>query len=292
MIITCPNCHTKYQVAQKTIGSAGRKVMCASCNQPWRAIAEFEQSEKPFPKPKLVEEPKLVEKDDDHLFDEKDEAELDANFENQEKLTKEKTNIIAQNNKRAEDKEVNKKDLKKDLKKEKEAQSDFTQSKQQKEMQKRQNAIAKKFPLRRFRQNFRYFVFFVLFAIIVGGFTFRTSIVRVVPQFAPIYEIIGLKINIFGLEFKDVKTLRSHNDGVDKMLISAKISNVTKKIQEVPMVVVSILDKNNVSLLQWNVSPKLNEIGAGESINFETQLNLIPVGANQVKLAFSNEWYD
>jgi len=36
MIITCPHCQTKYQVAYEAIGSAGRKVQCAQCRQAWQ----------------------------------------------------------------------------------------------------------------------------------------------------------------------------------------------------------------------------------------------------------------
>ncbi|MCS6758140.1 MAG: zinc-ribbon domain-containing protein [Candidatus Devosia euplotis] len=33
MIISCPHCQTKYQVTYEAIGSAGRKVQCAHCQQ-------------------------------------------------------------------------------------------------------------------------------------------------------------------------------------------------------------------------------------------------------------------
>lgn len=36
MIITCPHCQTKYQIAYRAIGSAGRKVQCCYCQQAWR----------------------------------------------------------------------------------------------------------------------------------------------------------------------------------------------------------------------------------------------------------------
>src|SRR5688572_5800721 len=36
MIITCPHCQTKYQVTYEAIGSAGRKVQCAHCQEAWQ----------------------------------------------------------------------------------------------------------------------------------------------------------------------------------------------------------------------------------------------------------------
>ena len=35
MIITCPHCQTRYQVTYEAIGSTGRKVQCAHCQQAW-----------------------------------------------------------------------------------------------------------------------------------------------------------------------------------------------------------------------------------------------------------------
>jgi len=36
MIITCPHCQTKYQIAYRAIGATGRKVQCCYCQQAWR----------------------------------------------------------------------------------------------------------------------------------------------------------------------------------------------------------------------------------------------------------------
>ncbi len=35
MIITCPSCHTKFEIAPSALGSAGRTVRCSSCGARW-----------------------------------------------------------------------------------------------------------------------------------------------------------------------------------------------------------------------------------------------------------------
>ncbi|MEI7669680.1 MAG: zinc-ribbon domain-containing protein, partial [Pseudomonadota bacterium] len=56
MIITCPECNTRYTVPENAFGDTGRDFRCTNCDYNW-----YEPS--PFQKPKeLVEEkPKIVE---------------------------------------------------------------------------------------------------------------------------------------------------------------------------------------------------------------------------------------
>ncbi len=308
MIITCPNCHTKYQIAQKAIGSAGRKVMCASCNQPWQAIAESENEVRP--KPKLVETKSddVGTQDDDKLFDIADEAALDDEFVKEERALKETTaNVKAGvelpsdkniDKRRAEDKQDssalpqnNEKAKTKKVKQPIQAsEAGFTKSKRQKAMQRRQNEKAKKLPFWRAKQNARFFMVFTLLAIIIGGGYFKTDIVRVFPQMAVLYEAFGQEVNVFGLEFSDVKTIRSISDGNERMEISAKISNITKSLVDVPIVIVSIVDVDDNILMQWGATPAVQTLEAGETISFKTQLNTAPVGSKSVNLSFAEEW--
>ncbi|MCA3254352.1 MAG: zinc-ribbon domain-containing protein, partial [Alphaproteobacteria bacterium] len=37
MIIACPSCGKRYQLADSAIGPEGRKVRCAACGETWHA---------------------------------------------------------------------------------------------------------------------------------------------------------------------------------------------------------------------------------------------------------------
>ncbi len=300
MIITCPNCHTKYQIAQKAIGSAGRKVMCASCNQPWQAVAESKNKARPKPKLVEVKSDDIGAKDDDKLFSGVDEEALDDEFAKEESALKE--NIADTENsvelssdkntdkRRVEDKIENKAKTRKEKQLARENEADFVKSKRQKEMRRRQNEKAKKLPFWRAKQNARFFMVFTLLAIILGGSFFKTDIVRFFPQMVVLYEALGQEINIFGLEFSDVKTTRSVNDGNERMEISAKISNITKAQVDVPVIIVSIVDGDDNILMQWGATPVVQSLEAGETISFKTQLNTAPIGSKSVSLSFAEEW--
>lgn len=49
MIITCPNCATRYQVPGASFNETGRKVRCQSCRFIWHAVPDAAPSEPPVP---------------------------------------------------------------------------------------------------------------------------------------------------------------------------------------------------------------------------------------------------
>lgn len=278
MIITCPNCQTRYQVAQKAIGSAGRKVQCAHCQQSWQAIAEEELQEDS--KPELEEAAKTPSTNpDDQMFDADTEAELDEVFEREQ-------NQVGSDMDEPSDQDAEEADPE-NISTENDS-DPALQKKRHKAMLRRQMDLAKKFPLSRVRRMARIVGAVLLSVIIVGGVYFRTGIVRAVPDLAGVYSSIGLGVNIVGLEFTEVQTLRALKDGTDVMVVSARIRNVVGRQVAVPAIVVSILDENGTSLLNWSVTPLARAIGPGEFVDFETELNSAPQGAETVELAFAN----
>ncbi len=286
MIITCPNCQTRYQVGANTIGSVGRKVLCASCNRSWQAHAEQEADR--IKKPQLVDVNSKFEAQDydDKLFNDADEAALDDKFAKEEQTIKEE-----EIEPKAEEKVIKRRSEDKKTKKvEENENSDFAKSKRQKDMQHRHKTKAKNLPLSRIKHNTQYFMMFILLSVILGGFVFKNNIVRIIPQMAVLYELVGIDVNIFGLEFNDVKTTRSINDAQEKMSITAKISNITNEPIKVPVIIVTILGANNEKLLQWGATPSVQMIGRGETIEFKTQVNSAPFGSTSVSLSFAEKW--
>lgn len=293
MIISCPNCHTRYQLAEHAIGSAGRKVSCAQCQESWHAIPEADAP--PPTKPVLVPDPDP--QDPDKLFSAEEEAELDADFEeaagngvgeddNDEDDTPAKPEIESYSIadiKNAGAETSNESDpasladkIDAGLK-----------GKRLQAMKRRHLALAKKLPLGRVRSGMR-LVLLILFALLVGsGIIFRTEIVRVVPDMAGVYAGIGLSVNVIGLDFENVETLRTMQNGVDVMLVSGQVRNITGQEMPVPAILVSILDGAGASLYSWSVTPLSPFIAPYGKQEFEARLNAAPQNAANVKLTFA-----
>jgi len=297
MIITCPNCQTRYQVAEKAIGSAGRKVMCANCNQAWKAVPEPEPQPEPRPKPKLVPEANkpAADPDDDKLFDPEDEDVLDKIFADEAERTAPKGDYAAD----ADDGDPAGDDdagidapARKSAKKRRSKDNIVAETSRQMAIKLRQSQLARRLPLGRIRRQARYTGLMLLIALVAGGLYFRTEIVRMIPDLAGVYEAVGFDINVVGLEFRNMQTLRALSDGEDTMVVTANIRNVTGQQIRIPPVVVSILNADELVLYQWSALPLTRVIGPGSQVEFETQLTAPPVGASAVKLAFASDSTD
>jgi len=278
MIITCPNCQTRYQLANDAIGSAGRKVQCANCQVAWQATPEFP---KPTPKPRVVTN-QGKQDSDDRLFGADDEKGLDEEFSAEEQRLSAMSESVARVRAEVEAStapQASPKTVKADP---------VLTKKQQRAFSKRRDDLISSLPYAKVRRTMRMVGLVGLVCLIGGGLYFRTDIVRQAPSLAGIYESIGLGVNVVGLEFRDVKTLLALKDGANVMMIEAKIANVNRKGAGVPQVMVTLVGANNEPLYQWSVTPDVKDLGPGEMVKFQTQLASPPAGTEQVKLTFLN----
>ncbi|GGF44320.1 MJ0042 family finger-like domain protein [Youhaiella tibetensis] len=285
MIITCPHCQTRYQIALETIGSAGRKVQCANCGEAWQAMPEFP---KPRPKPTLVQPGE--EYPDDKLFDEADEARLDAEFAAQEREASAQAtgeDDESSTDEFADFEEVEEEAINPQMPP-RPAVDPALARKQQRAFFRRQNARGRQLPMARVRRTARILVAVALVMLIGGGLFFRTNIVRQFPALAGLYESVGLGVNVVGLEIRDLKTMRSQRAGNDILSIESRIYSVANRIVPVPSVVVTLLDGSGAALYEWSVTPQARDLKPGEVIDFSTELPKPPAGASQVKLTFAS----
>lgn len=287
MIITCPNCQTKYQLAQNAIGSAGRKVQCAQCQQSWNAKPEPDE---PLPKPKLVAQSAPKKPDvpkDTPTVDVEAEAALDAAFEAEEAGKAQKA-AKAQANNGAEDASESVAALKTKTK-QPVLDDDGALDHKRHAMLRRHAIFRKKLPLGRIRKNARMLALGLLVFVIGGGLLARTEIVRQMPDMAGFYAAIGLPVNVNGLEFINVETLRSMQNGVDVMVVTGQVLNISGRQTSVPPIAVSIHDEEGNSVYSWNVTPLMQVVAPNDTIEFEARLNSAPVGAQTIRLTFSEE---
>lgn len=264
VVIVCPHCGTRYQLSAEMIGG-GRLVQCASCLKSWQAALPGAVSFTPPP-------------DDDALFDADAEAELDAEFEAEQRRAGQIAAVPSVPPSRREPAPVTKPEMAQDQ----------PPTKQQKEYTQRRKSMKTTLPLHRFRRGARLAGMLVLLLLVGGGVMMRTEIVRQVPDLAGLYQVLGLGVNVIGLEFRDVRTLRALRDGVEVLSVDARIVGVSARRVIVPPVVVTLADASGQSVYEWSVTPDARDLEAGEAVNFSTTLSDPPEGADTVRLTFTN----
>lgn len=272
VVIGCPHCGTRYRLPPEAIGPKGRDVSCAHCGRTWHADAV---------KPS---------QDEDALFDEAAEQELDAAFSaaaEAEAPQYPQPGLDIEAARMATIAEI--KAAIAPRAKPPRSRPDAAGDKQvQKAFDKRQAAVSSKLPLAKVRRVARIGGLALLTLLIAGGIAFRTEVVRQFPDLAGAYEALGLKVNVLGLEFRDVTTLVALRNGTQQMQISGRIYSIAARTVMVPPVVVTLLDDEGTALYEWSVVPDLRDLEPGELVNFSTQLAAPPARATRARLTFSD----
>lgn len=272
MIITCPHCQTKYQVTFEAIGSAGRKVQCAHCHQAW--------NQDPNPGPGAP--PTSDRAEDDKLFDAIAEDALD------EAMAAEESAVAVEAGRPAGDiTPARDKSGKTRPGKAKPGSEAAELQKRQMAFDRRQNAMISSLPLARLRRAARIAGIVILAGLMGGAYFGRVAIVERYPDLAGVYEAVGLGVNVVGLDFTNLETLKALSGGNDVLTVSAQIVGRSTNPVPVPPVVISLLDADGHAVYEWSVSPRVNNLMAGERATFDTRLSLPPSEAVRVRLSFA-----
>lgn len=259
MIITCPNCQTKYQVTYEAIGSAGRKVQCANCQQSWQQAAMAAQAPAP-------------DAESDQLFDSIAEDALD------EALQAEAREAAERMAARAPDPDPAKKRRTTDAAELRKRQQAFSR---------RQTAMFSRLPMARMRRAARAAAMVLLVGILGFGYFGRVPIVERYPDLAGVYEAVGLGVNVVGLDLSHLQSSRLLTEGKEALVVSAQIVGLMPNPVAVPPVLVSLLDANDRTVYEWIVAPRVRDLMVGERATFDTRLSLPPGEASRVRLSFA-----
>lgn len=262
VVITCPNCGTRYQVTPDTLGAAGRKVSCAECGKAWLATAT-----PPAPPP-----PPLAPEDEDQL---------DAAF------AAEQAALIESASDREVEAEAAAEDAAETQGRPMVSPAVRAQKKAEGRFQRRQRKLESGLPVARLRHYARIGSVAGLVGAVAGLYLLRVDVVRMVPDLAGLYSAVGLGVNTVGLEFADVSTQLGRRDGVDVLGVGGTIYPVAQRTVSVPPVLVEIRDATGHVLYQWSVTPEPRTLAPGEIVQFSTELASPPTGAQSVHLSFA-----
>jgi predicted Zn finger-like uncharacterized protein len=268
MHIICPHCTTTYAIDLSTLGAAGRTVRCSRCKEVWLARPEDAVSIQalapamadggdPVPNSALAgrNDPAGGEIGQDHETPVVESPSISAEWP---------ANGEVQPNRRDEPKAAR---------------------------------PPRPSLLRRLKPSFSFGVPAVslatvcaaMGALVVALLIWRNDVVRLLPQTAAFYSLVGLDVNLRGLSFKDVKVSSENVEGKQVLVIEGVIVGQAKKPVELPRLRFSVRDAQGAEIYAWNAVLEQAVLKPGEKAWFKSRLASPPPEGRNIDVRFFNK---
>lgn len=263
MQIVCPNCASRYEIAEAKIGTGGRKVRCASCQTTWQIeapqvseaqpTAEVLQSDLDAAIPELPSPPSTEQTAAELEEELRRAAEIDADIS---ALTAARTEL---------------------------APPDTAPPRAPK---RKRNWVGARGAATRLPPAAAGIFVIVGLATLVLGLWQRERVVRVVPQFAGLYASIGLPVNVRGLAFSAVESELVQDQQGRFLVVSGDVTNIAKSTTKVPPITVMVQSEDGKTLYSWTTEPPRPSLEPAELMHFRARLASPPNDGRSVQLRF------
>ncbi|HUZ33301.1 MAG TPA: zinc-ribbon domain-containing protein [Xanthobacteraceae bacterium] len=116
----------------------------------------------------------------------------------------------------------------------------------------------------------------------------RRDVVRIMPQTASFYAMLGLPVNLRGLAFDNVATAMEQHEGVPILVVEGNVYNSARKTEDVPRLKFIVRNAARQEVYSWMLAPSRNALQPGEVESFRTRLASPPPDAHDIVLRFVN----
>jgi predicted Zn finger-like uncharacterized protein len=125
-------------------------------------------------------------------------------------------------------------------------------------------------------------------ALVLALMIWRTDVVRLLPQTASFYNLVGLDVNLRGLAIKDVKITSETVDGKQVLMIEGSIVSETRKPTELPRLRFVVRDEHGTEIYAWNAKLEQPGLNPGDKTWFRTRLASPPAEGRNIDVRFFN----
>jgi predicted Zn finger-like uncharacterized protein len=126
-------------------------------------------------------------------------------------------------------------------------------------------------------------------ALVMALLIWRNDVVRLLPQTAAFYNMVGLEVNLRGLLFKDVKVSSEDVEGKPVLVIEGVIVGQAKKPVELPRLRFSVRDAQGAEIYAWNAVLEQPVLKPGEKAWFKSRLASPPPEGRNIDVRFFNK---
>jgi predicted Zn finger-like uncharacterized protein len=123
-------------------------------------------------------------------------------------------------------------------------------------------------------------------ALVLGLVIWRVDVVRLLPQTAAFYKMVGFDVNLRGLMFKDVKITTETVEGKPVLVIEGVIVGEAKKPVELPRLRFSVRDAQGAEIYAWNAVLEQPVLKPGERAWFKSRLASPPPEGRNIDVRF------
>lgn len=289
MHIVCPHCTTSYAIDPAKLGDAGRTVRCSRCKEVWLARPEDVQSDVRVAA-MTVEEQQPATND---LANDPGwgvtENEQDTPVVESPPITAELpgqgdqdpfTRALANEPAPGDDEEP--------LPPRRKRKPSFGSKRKPRSMKERLTELRKE-PLKAAKGLLNAPLAIAVFgSVALGLLIWRADIVRLMPQTAAFYRLIGFEVNLRGLAIKDVRISRETVESKPVLVIQGVIIGQAKKTVDVPRLRFSVRDAKGTEIYAWNAVLEQQALRPGEIAWFRTRLASPPAEARAIDVRFFN----
>jgi predicted Zn finger-like uncharacterized protein len=283
MRIVCPHCTTSYAIDLATLGGAGRTVRCSRCKDVWLARPQ-DAVEAETPVPAMAEAGGQAGSDDDTA------AEWDAlaREDDGQQTPVVDSPSISGDRPTQDDSEGSPPA----------AGSDWLSSARREELESEAARPARRSWLGRIWRPAALFgvsdkpvislptACAAMGALVLALMIWRVDVVRLLPQTAAFYRMVGLDVNLRGLMFKDVKITSETVEGKPVLVIEGVIVGDTRKPVELPRLRFSVRDAQGAEIYAWNAVLEQAVLKPGEKAWFKSRLASPPPEGRNIDVRF------
>lgn len=116
----------------------------------------------------------------------------------------------------------------------------------------------------------------------------RADVVRLLPQTAAFYRMVGFEVNLRGLAFRDVKVTSETVDGKQVLVIEGVIIGQTRKPLDIPRLRFAVRDAQGAEIYAWNTVLEQTVLQPGERAFFKSRLASPPAEGRAIDVRFFN----
>ena len=125
--------------------------------------------------------------------------------------------------------------------------------------------------------------------LVLALIVWRTDVVRLLPQTASFYRLVGLEVNLRGLAFKDIKITYETADAKPVLVIEGMIVGQSKEPVGIPRLRFSVRDAQGAEVYAWNAVLEQSVLKPGERAWFKSRLASPPPEGRNIDIRFFNK---